>query len=53
MVKDHRKDVREFERESGRTRVPDLKAWVDKTLPTWRDHLRVIENISAKVLVKK
>lgn len=53
MVKDHRHDVKEFERASGRAKDQDLKAWIDKTLPTLRDHLREIENISAKVLAKK
>jgi hypothetical protein len=31
----------------------DLKSWVDKRLPSLRDHLKMIENISAKVLAKK
>jgi putative membrane protein len=53
MVKDHRKDVKAFEQEAGRAKDPDLKAWIDKTLPTLREHLREIENISAKVLAKK
>ncbi len=53
MVKDHRKDVKEFERHSARNKDPELKAWVDKTLPTLRDHLREIENISVKILAKK
>jgi putative membrane protein len=53
MVKDHRKDVKAFEQQSMRAKDPDLKAWVDKTLPTLRDHLKMIENISAKVLAKK
>ena len=53
MVKDHRKDVKEFERQSTRAKDTDLKAWVDKTLPTLRDHLKMIENISAKVPAKK
>jgi putative membrane protein len=53
MVKDHRRDVKEFERASGSAKDPDLKTWIDKTLPTLRDHLREIENISAKVQAKK
>ncbi len=53
MVKDHRKDVKEFERHSARNKDSELKAWVDKTLPTLRDHLREIENISVKILAKK
>jgi putative membrane protein len=53
MVKDHRKDVKEFEQQATRAKDPDLKARVDKTLPTLHEHLREIENISAKVLAKK
>ena len=52
MVKDHRHDAKEFERASGRAKDQDLKAWIDKILPMLRDHLREIENISAKVLAK-
>jgi putative membrane protein len=53
MVKEHRKDVKEFEQQATRAKDPDLKAWVDKTSPTLHEHLREIENISAKVLAKK
>jgi putative membrane protein len=53
MVKDHRNDVKEFERASGCAEDSDLKTWIDKTLPTLRGHFREIENISAKVLPKK
>jgi hypothetical protein len=30
-----------------------VKAWAGKTLPTLREHLREVENLSAKVLTKK
>ena len=53
MVKDHRKDVKAFEQQATRAKDPDLKAWIDKALPTLRDHLKMIETISAKVLAKK
>jgi putative membrane protein len=53
MVKDHRKDVKDFERQAERGKDPSLKEWAGKTLPTLREHLREIENISAKVLAKR
>ena len=53
MVKDHRKDVKAFEQQAARAKDPVLKAWVDKTLPTLREHLTEIENIAAKVPTKK
>ena len=34
----------------GRFRV---EAWVEKTLPTLREHLRDIENLSAKVPTRR
>ena len=38
-VKDHRKDIMKFEKASGSVTDPELKAWVDKTLPKLREHL--------------
>ncbi len=34
MVKDHKQDVAEFRRMHSGAVDPNLKAWVDKTLPT-------------------
>jgi putative membrane protein len=53
MVTDHRKNVKAFNQESGRAKDADLKPWVDKTLPTLRDHLQMVENISTKIRAKK
>ncbi|MDM1295819.1 DUF4142 domain-containing protein [Sphingobacterium sp. N143] len=39
MVEDHEKDVKLFEDASKNLKDPDLKAFVDKTLPTLRNHL--------------
>jgi putative membrane protein len=44
-VKDHRKDVKEFEKASGKAKDPELKAWIDKTLPHLREHLASAENL--------
>ena len=38
-VKDHEKDIKKFERASGNAKDPELKGWIDKTLPTLREHL--------------
>jgi putative membrane protein len=38
-VKDHEKDIKKFEKASGKAKDPQLKAWIDKTLPTLRQHL--------------
>ena len=39
MVKDHKATIDDFEKASKNTKDPDVKAWVDKTLPTLRMHL--------------
>jgi putative membrane protein len=38
-IKDHQKDIKEFEKASKDVKDPDLKAFIDKTLPTLREHL--------------
>jgi len=49
MVKDHKKDVAEFKKESKSAKDADLKSWAGTTLPTLQDHLKMIEDISAKM----
>jgi putative membrane protein len=49
MVKDHEKDVKEFEKQSKDAKDPDLKAWVTKTLPTLQDHLKMAKETKAKL----
>lgn len=39
VVDDHKKDIKEFEKHSKDAKDPELKAWIDKTLPTLRAHL--------------
>lgn len=48
MVKDHKKDVAEFQRESNRASDPELKSWASKTLPTLQDHLKMAEDVNSK-----
>ena len=53
MVKDHKKDVAEFRRMHSGAVDPNLKAWVDKTLPTLEDHLKTIEGIQSQIASAK
>jgi putative membrane protein len=49
MVKDHRADVAEFQRESQRGEDSEFKAFAAKTLPTLQDHLRMAEDADKQV----
>ena len=49
MVKDHRKDVKEFQREADKGKDADVKAWAAKTLPTLQDHLKQIQDIQTQM----
>jgi putative membrane protein len=49
MVKDHEKDVKEFEKASAKAKDPDVRAWATSTLPTLRDHLQQIRDIQSRM----
>jgi len=49
MVKDHEKDVKEFEKASKDVQDPDLKSWASKTLPVIQDHLNMAKQIASKL----
>ncbi|HEX3035850.1 MAG TPA: DUF4142 domain-containing protein [Thermodesulfobacteriota bacterium] len=49
MVKDHKKDIEDFQNQSNRTGDPDLKEFTSKTLPTLRDHMQKARNIAEEV----
>ena len=49
MVDDHTSTIKAFEDESKNGTDTDLKAWVDKTLPTLRDHLKMAQDLWKKV----
>ncbi|HEX7956698.1 MAG TPA: DUF4142 domain-containing protein [Pyrinomonadaceae bacterium] len=53
MLKDHRKDVAEFRKESARGADADLKSFAARTLPTLQEHLRMIQRISDKMALRK
>lgn len=45
-LKDHKEDIRQFENASKETTDTELKAWIDKTLPTLRTHLAEAQTMS-------
>jgi putative membrane protein len=49
MVRDHKKDVKEFERESKKAADPDVQSWATKTLPTLQDHLKMAQDVDANI----
>jgi len=44
-VKDHKNDIKEFEKALKKSNDTELKAWISKTLPTLQEHLRMAEQI--------
>lgn len=53
MVKDHVKDVKEFEETSNKAKDMDVKNWAAKTLPTLREHLQMARDVNGKVAMNK
>lgn len=53
MVKDHKKDVREFQKASKDLNDPDLKAWAQKTSATLEEHLRLSQDMENSVKGEK
>ncbi len=52
MKADHEKDIAAFEKEanaSGSAEDADVKAWAEKTLPTLKEHLSMINDALAKM----
>jgi putative membrane protein len=49
MVKDHKKDVAEFQKESKSGKDSDVKSWASTTLPTLEDHLKMVQGISSSM----
>jgi putative membrane protein len=46
QLKDHKKDVREFQAESENGSNPDVKAFAAKTLPVLQQHLQMVQDLS-------
>jgi len=49
MVKDHRKDVKEFQNAAKDLSDPELRAFAQNTLPVLERHLRMAEDLEAAV----
>ena len=49
MVKDHTKDVAEFQMEANSGSDSDIKAFASKTLPTLQDHLKMAQDTLASL----
>jgi putative membrane protein len=49
MVKDHDKDVKEFQDEASNGNDPDVKAWAAKTVTTLQEHQKMAHDIAQKV----
>jgi len=52
MVKDHAKDVSEFERAANQATNADIKQFASNALPTLRDHLNMAREIAGKLGAK-
>ena len=53
MLKDHKKDVPEFQKESAGGADADVKAFAARTTPTLQDHLQMIQRIHDKMALRK
>lgn len=53
MVKDHKKDVKEFQKASEKVADADLKGFASSTLPTLQDHLKMAEDLEQTVKAEK
>ncbi|MCU7492784.1 MAG: DUF4142 domain-containing protein [Ignavibacteria bacterium] len=49
MVKDHQKDIKNFEDMAQNAQSPELKQFAQKTLPTLRQHLKMAQDIQDKM----
>jgi putative membrane protein len=49
MVRDHQNDVKEFEKERQHATQPDVKSFVEQTLPTLKEHLQMAKQAQAAV----
>jgi putative membrane protein len=53
MVKDHVKDVSEFQKASKNAKDADVKSFASATLPTLQDHLKMAKDINSGLSKKK
>jgi len=53
MLRDHKKDVKQFQNESDDAKDPDIKTFATTTLPVLQDHLKMAEDLDAAVKAEK
>jgi len=53
MVKDHKKDVKAFEKEAKGAKDPDVKRFAADTLPVLQEHLRMAQDTESKMKSRK
>jgi putative membrane protein len=53
MVKDHQKDISEFQKEANSGSNADLKGFAAQTLPTLQEHLRMARDAEQTVMSSK
>ncbi len=53
MLRDHKKDVKEFQNESDDAKDPDIKTFATTTLPVIQDHLKMAQDLEATVKAEK
>jgi putative membrane protein len=44
-IKEHEQEIKKFEKASEQAKDPELKAWIDKTLPKLREHLATAQKM--------
>lgn len=49
QIKDHKKDIEDFEKEATSAQDPEVKALANKMLPTLKEHLSMAETIQEKI----
>jgi putative membrane protein len=49
MLRDHRKDVKEFERHVKASKDPQVQQWAEGTLPLLKQHLRQAQQIASSI----
>jgi putative membrane protein len=49
MVKDHRQDVADFQRQATTGKDPEVRNWASQTLPTLQDHLKQVQALQAQL----
>ena len=49
MTSDHNHDVSAFQKQLAKTRDPELKSWIEKTLTTVKEHQQLAQETASKV----